>query len=633
MGKSVKFFAKCLLFALVVSYGATGVGAKRCPPCGTTPVPFPFSTDRSCGDSSYKIRCSADTSTLFFDTLNYSYTIKTICPSVQNLIILPPTLKKDSCISSDFTAQGFNLDKSLPFTVSSRNTVMVYNCSSVLLSSPLNCSSNSLCQVYSNFSGSDLPDCRALPFCCTIDHGNYAYSISLTEKSCSVYRSFVDLNTTQPLDKWLTRSGVALQWALPREPVCQTQEDCEDGSNTTCTTDTTSPGGAVKRCFCKKPFVWNPISGVCVQNNTGCSGHCEVSFHVPLITGLTLSLTVSLVVGILVFMRQRHTALEKDRKALEREKILNLNNTTGRPVKYFTSREMKHATNNFSGNNLVGAGGSGEVYRGVLQDGVVIAVKCAKFGNTKSTDQVLNEVRILSQVNHRNLVRLLGCCVDLDQPLMVYEFIPNGTLADHLHGSLSPLSWHHRLSIAHQTAAALAYLHFSAMPRIYHRDVKSSNILLDENLNAKVSDFGLSRQATPDLSHISTCAQGTLGYLDPEYFRNYQLTDKSDVYSFGVVLLELLTSQKAIDFTRAPDDINLRDYMQGLVEEDRLMEAVDPKIKSGATQLDLDSMKALGLLALSCLEEKRQNRPSMKEVAEEIEFIITLLSDGVDQIN
>jgi serine/threonine protein kinase len=146
-----------------------------------------------------------------------------------------------------------------------------------------------------------------------------------------------------------------------------------------------------------------------------------------------------------------------------------------------------------------------------------------------------------------------------------------------------------------------------------------------------VSDFGLSRLATPDLSHISTCAQGTLGYLDPEYFRNFQITDKSDVYSFGVVLLELLTSQKAIDFSRAPDDINLREYIQGLVNEERIMEAVDPTIMMGATQVDLDSMVALGLLALSCLEERRQNRPSMKEVAEEIEFIISLLSASVDQ--
>ena len=208
---------------------------------------------------------------------------------------------------------------------------------------------------------------------------------------------------------------------------------------------------------------------------------------------------------------------------------------------------------------------------------------------------------------------------------MVYEYVPNGTLLDHLQGlNRKPLAWTARLNVAHATAEGLAYLHFSAVPPIYHRDVKSSNILLDDKLNAKVSDFGLSRLAHTDLSHISTCAQGTLGYLDPEYYRNYQLTDKSDVYSFGVVLLELLTSQKAIDFNRPEDDVNLAVYVQRLVEEDKIMDAVDPILKQGASTLELDTMKALGFLAMGCLEQRRQDRPSMKEVAEEIEYIISI---------
>ncbi|KAK8955698.1 Wall-associated receptor kinase-like 20 [Platanthera guangdongensis] len=213
---------------------------------------------------------------------------------------------------------------------------------------------------------------------------------------------------------------------------------------------------------------------------------------------------------------------------------------------------------------------------------------------------------------------------------MVYEFIPNGTLFEHL--AKGSLPWRRRLSIAHQTADGLAYLHSSAVPPIYHRDVKSSNILLDEKLNAKVADFGLSRLAEADISHVTTCAQGTLGYLDPEYYRNYQLTDKSDVYSFGVVLLELLTSKKAIDFGRGAEDANLAVYVQRRVEEERLMEVVDLRLKAGAGQVELDSLKALGFLAMGCLEEKRQNRPSMKEVSEEIEYIISIV-DGISNSN
>jgi serine/threonine protein kinase len=194
--------------------------------------------------------------------------------------------------------------------------------------------------------------------------------------------------------------------------------------------------------------------------------------------------------------------------------------------------------------------------------------------------------------------------------------------------SRSPLGWRQRLAIARQTAEGIAYLHFAASPPIYHRDIKSSNILLDDQLDGKVSDFGLSRLAEPGLSHVSTCAQGTLGYLDPEYYRNYQLTDKSDVYSFGVVLLELLTSKRAIDFGRGADDVNLAVHVQRVADEERLMDVVDPAIKEGATQLELDTMKALGFLALGCLEERRQNRPSMKEVVEEIEYIINIEAGG-----
>lgn len=361
-----------------------------------------------------------------------------------------------------------------------------------------------------------------------------------------------------------------------------------------------------------------PCSSITCNKNENC--------FVGLTSGLATTLAVA-IVAILLYKRHRRIKEAQERLAREREEILNANGG-GRAAKLFTGKEIKKATHDFSRDRLLGAGGYGEVYKGILQDGTEVAVKCAKLGNTKGTDQVLNEVRILCQVNHRSLVRLLGCCVELEQPILVYEYIENGTLLEHFQGrksgGRSSLAWSDRLRVAHDAAEGLAYLHSSAVPPIYHRDVKSSNILLDEKLNAKVSDFGLSRLAHTDLSHVSTCAQGTLGYLDPEYYRNYQLTDKSDVYSFGVVLLELLTSQKAIDFNRDPDDVNLAVYVQRLVEEEKLMDAIDPILKEGASTLEMETMKALGFLAVGCLEERRQNRPSMKEVTEEIEYIISI---------
>lgn len=346
------------------------------------------------------------------------------------------------------------------------------------------------------------------------------------------------------------------------------------------------------------------------------------------------------IMGIVGYTKRHHLKRNAQKGLMKKQEQMILSSkSSGKSARiFFTTKEIARATNNFSKDNLIGSGGFGEVFKGTFDDGTITAIKRAKLGNTKGIDQILNEVRILCQVNHRSLVRLLGCMVELDQqPVLIFEYVPNGTLFDHLHlhhqGKWALISWHHRLRIAHRTAEGLAYLHSSAVPPIYHRDVKSSNILLDEKLEAKVSDFGLSRLVestdTSKNTHISTFAQGTLGYLDPEYYINFQLTDKIDVYSFGVVLLELLTSMKVIDFNRGEEDVNLVVYMKRVMKEERLMDVVDPVIKEGASKLDLETMKALGFLSASCLDEQRQNRPSMKEVAYEIEYMIGIVTSDV----
>ncbi|KAK4754598.1 hypothetical protein SAY87_002702 [Trapa incisa] len=621
--------SKVFLLVAVVLLLATSIAALRCPDCGSTSVPYPLSTSDTCGDPSYKILCNTTSGSLSFPTLNNTYPIVSISSDTQRLVIRPAPLVSGRCVTTDLPTLGVQLNSSLPFNVTSSNTIMFLNCSTTLLNSPLNCTEASLCHAYVNGTASVDRVCGDSPICCTFKTGGSttSYSIRVREAGCRAYTSFVNLDPTPSVGQW-PQPGLEIEWTAPPEPECGTQADCD--GNSTCGPDPSSTGG-LSRCFCNSGLNWDSVQGVCVDNSTcSSSGGCGSTDKTALIAGLTCGIgglvIASTILG-LFYRRHERIRQARERLAREREEILNSNGGMG--AKYYMGKEIKKATDNFSRDRLLGVGGYGEVYKGILGDGTVVAIKCAKIGNAKGTDQVLNEVRILCQVNHRSLVRLLGCCVDLEQPILVYEYVENGTLLDHLQdrrpgGRVDSLSWLSRLKIAHGTAEGLAYLHSSAVPPIYHRDVKSSNILLDVKLNPKVSDFGLSRLAHTDLSHVSTCAQGTLGYLDPEYYRNYQLTDKSDVYSFGVVLLELLTSQKAIDFTRAPDDVNLAVYVKRLVDEERLMEAVDPVLKENAETVEIDTIKAIGFLAVGCLEERRQNRPSMKEVAEEIEYIMSI---------
>ncbi|XP_058000082.1 wall-associated receptor kinase-like 20 [Hevea brasiliensis] len=614
----------------LLSYSRYAIAVQRCGDCGRTLVPYPLSIAPDCGDQRYKIRCTAGT--LWFDSLNgSSYMITSINPLMRRIIIRPASLDSKTCISSDFRSQGIQLSDNLPFNISGSNTILLLNCTDAMLhlQPPMDCSATSICHDYIKDSA---PTCVSAPLCCTFKTGWFQSTreIKVHGGWCAAYQSFVNLDVKKLAPKKWPESGVEIEWALPQEPVCKIPLDCRDLLYSKCLPDTINLGQ--KRCFCDAGFKWDPINGLCPNLKCFPGKACKKrKKKTALFAGVALAggvILLLVVIGILFYSKLHNSRKAQKNLIKERKEMLNAKHS-GKSARIFTGKEIIKATNNFSKDNLVGSGGFGEVFKGILDDGTTIATKRAKLGNTKGTDQVLNEVRILCQVNHRSLVRLLGCCVELEQPIMIYEYIPNGTLFDQLHchhsSKWTPLTWQRRLRIAHQTAEGLAYLHSAAVPPIYHRDVKSSNILLDERLNAKVSDFGLSRlveTSENNDSHIFTCAQGTLGYLDPEYYRNFQLTDKSDVYSFGVVLLEMLTSKKAIDFNREEEDVNLVVYMKKIMDEDRLIDVVDPFIKDNRSKLELEMMKALGSLAAACLDDKRQNRPSMKEVADEIEYII-----------
>ena len=261
-------------------------------------------------------------------------------------------------------------------------------------------------------------------------------------------------------------------------------------------------------------------------------------------------------------------------------------------TKIFSSEELKKATNNYDESRVLGQGGYGTVYEGVLPNNKLVAIKKSKIGNQSQIDQFVNEIIVLTQINHKNVVKLLGCCLETEVPLLVYEFITNGTLSHHIHNKdlSSTLSWEKRLKIVAETAGALAYMHSEIVVPIIHRDIKTANILLDDNFIAKVADFGASRLVPLDQTQLTTLVQGTLGYLDPEYFHSSQLTEKSDVYSFGVVMEELLTSRMALSFDMPESDRNLASYFSSAVKEDRLLQILEDHIVSESNIEDRKSV-------------------------------------------
>jgi len=298
--------------------------------------------------------------------------------------------------------------------------------------------------------------------------------------------------------------------------------------------------------------------------------------------------------------------------------------------------ELKAATDNFHERNLIGVGGFGNVYRGVLRDGTRVAVKRATRASKQGLPEFQTEIVVLSRIRHRHLVSLIGYCNEQAEMILVYEYMEMGTLRSHLYyggsgsgdsDSSSPppaLSWKQRLEICIGAARGLHYLHTGYSDNIIHRDVKSTNILLGNGFIAKVADFGLSRVG-PSFgeTHVSTAVKGSFGYLDPEYFRTQQLTDRSDVYSFGVVLLEVLCARPVID-QQAPDrdQINLAEWAVACHRRGQLAKAADPRIV--LAQVNDNSLRKFAETAVRCLADYGQERPSMGDVLWNLEYCLQL---------
>ncbi|KAG0550443.1 hypothetical protein BDA96_01G338800 [Sorghum bicolor] len=285
----------------------------------------------------------------------------------------------------------------------------------------------------------------------------------------------------------------------------------------------------------------------------------------------------------------------------------------------YTRREMEEATAGLAPANVMGEGGYGVVFRGVLRDGTAVAIKNLHNNRGQAERDFRMEVQTIGRVRHKNLVSLLGYCSEGACRMLVYEYMENSNLDKWLHhddSEISPLTWDIRMRILLGTAKGLAYLHEGLEPKIVHRDIKSSNILLDRQWNAKVSDFGLAKLLCSERSYITTRVMGTFGYVAPEYAKTGMLNERSDVYSFGVLVMEVITGRTPVDYTRPTDEVDLVEWLKRMVAERRVEEVLDPRLPEPPPS---KALKRAVLAALRCVDPDGSQRPTMPHVVHMLE--------------
>ncbi|KAL9141244.1 hypothetical protein ABFS82_14G090400 [Erythranthe guttata] len=340
--------------------------------------------------------------------------------------------------------------------------------------------------------------------------------------------------------------------------------------------------------------------------------------HSALLFGLIGSILAAIFVSSVLYLwwnRKNH---------VERKDEVGSTRPRRRPTTvsiWYKIEELERATDNFSTKNFIGRGGFGMVYKGTLSDGTVVAVKKVIESDIQQNDDFCNEVEIISTLKHRNLVPLRGCCVSENERFLVYDYMPKGNLEDRLFngGDLPPLTWRQRKSVVVDVAKGLAYLHYGVKPAIFHRDIKATNILLDDDMKARVADFGLAKQNREGQSHLTTRVAGTHGYLAPEYALYGQLTEKSDVYSFGVVVLEVMCGRKALELSGgSPRGFLITDWAWSLVKEGKMEKVLDASLLRD-DENPKEVMERFVLVGILCAHVMVALRPTIIEALKMLE--------------
>ncbi|KAA8542733.1 hypothetical protein F0562_023885 [Nyssa sinensis] len=585
--------------------------------CGRVNISYPFwvqddtNSDRYCGYRGFNVSCSGSGSgsgsaepkpTLLLS--NDTYYVTHIDSSSDHSLTLV-----DMDVTTNQTCprarHNLTLDGTIPLSYSDldQNLTFYFNCASEapFLELPINCLGSSVKRSYVFRTGKE-PKAEGVV--------HWQDSCEAKVVATVMERDIINEDPLNFLFGWVVDQVFVLNWARP--------EDCDEceASDGRC-----GFNNAAQRlvCFCSDGSMRN--------------GHCrdkKANLGLKLGIGFGAAAGGILFMCLVCFFYQRRNKKHYAASSLVSQKTSSYTSSMTDPengsiyygVQTFSYGELEEATNNFDSKEELGDGGFGTVYKGKLRDGRVVAVKRLYENNYKRVEQFMNEVHILTHLRHHNLVSLYGCtsrhCREL---LLVYEYIPNGTVADHLHGERAKpgsLTWNTRMSIAIETASALTYLHACD---VIHRDVKTNNILLDNNFHVKVADFGLSRLFPLDVTHISTAPQGTPGYVDPEYHDCYQLTDKSDVYSFGVVLAELISSKPAVDITRQRHEIKLSNLAINKIQNHVLHELVDPCLGFESDYKVRKMITDVAELVFQCLQDEKEMRPSMQDVWETLQRI------------